>query len=130
MPLTAPPLLPHVEVDFNVRSGDGWVRTRLNKVSPQQDPDTGSFIWAIERHEGLRGLATVAKVDHDRGLLYLDVDWDSVRPAQAQSPTTSSIWELAKSSGGRFGIKSAVPNAVPTGQRVQLRSAELAEFAG
>ncbi|MEX2620006.1 MAG: hypothetical protein WD250_07285 [Egibacteraceae bacterium] len=108
MPMTAPTLLPHVEVDFNVRSREGWVRTRLDKVPPGQELEVGSTLWVFEREEGLRGLASVAEVDHERGLLYLDVEWDSIELGPQQTSNTN--WELQKGSRGRLGIK--VPDSV------------------
>lgn len=131
MSVTAPSVLPHVEVDFNVRSGDGWVRTRLAKVSNPQQLQTGSAVWVVERHEALRGLATVAKIDHERNLLYLDVDWGSVEPVPESLQTSNANWELQRLSGGRLGVRVSKELVTIRGSEfsppARPRSAELTE---
>lgn len=110
MPMTAPFPLPHVPVDFNVRSANGWVRTRLMKASSPQDLEVGSAMWVIERDEGLRGLAIVAEIDHERGLLYLDIEWDSVSAASDRGETSNTSWELLRLSAGRREGKLTSPS--------------------
>lgn len=98
MSMTTSPLLPHVEVDFNVRSGDGWVRTRLAKASSPQELEPGSTVWVIESDEGLRGLAIVAQIDRERGLLYLNVEWDSVEEVTDLAPVFKGVGDGRPSS--------------------------------
>lgn len=66
-----------VPIDLNVRVEHGytyaWIRD-VDGPSPQQ----GDQVEVYEPESGLTGFAIVARVDADRALVFLDVDWGSL----------------------------------------------------
>lgn len=88
MSLVASPFLPNVAVDFNARSA-GSVRVRQSKASGPLE--VGDAVLVYEPDEGLHGLAVVNRVDEERGLLYLDVDWDTVTDAEVIAQPTGTL---------------------------------------
>lgn len=68
---------PTIEIDLNVR-------TRNNETySGIEDADArvhvGQAVYVTEPEDGIIGDATVSRLDHARDLIYLAVDWSSLR---------------------------------------------------
>jgi len=62
-----------VRIDLNARSRDGYVRTRLSRAD---GPIVlGDDVVAYEPDDRIAAPARVRRIDHDRGLVYLSVDW-------------------------------------------------------
>ena len=69
--------LPRVPIDLNDRSHGGLTRARLADASAPVG--AGDAVVACEPEEGVVALAHVRQVDSDKGLIFLEVDWASLR---------------------------------------------------
>lgn len=65
-----------VQVDLNSRSRDGFVVARLSRSTGPVA--LGSVVSAFEPDDEVAAPARVARIDRERGLIYLDVDWDAL----------------------------------------------------
>jgi hypothetical protein len=72
------PRLPQrVRVNLNAITEDGLVRIRRTHFEQPVRP--GSLVRIVEPVDEIEGFATVARVNAQTGLVYLDVAWDSLR---------------------------------------------------
>jgi hypothetical protein len=67
-----------IEIDLNVRVGTNWTYAEYEDVDGPL-PSVGDTVHVIESESGLRGEATVATLDRHKELVYLDVNWTSLR---------------------------------------------------
>jgi len=67
----------YVEIDPNVRVRDNWTFTREEWVL---GPITvGANVRVVESEIGLIGNGRIEEYDEEQGLVYLSVDWESLR---------------------------------------------------
>ena len=66
-----------IEIDLNVRVRGNWTLAGL------EDADgpvrAGDMVEVFEQESGLVGKGQIQEIDVDRGLIYLSVDWKSLR---------------------------------------------------
>lgn len=63
-----------IQIDINWQDRDG--RTPAPYTGPA--PEVGEHVVAFEPEDGVRADAVVLAVNPDRGLVVLEVDWDSM----------------------------------------------------
>lgn len=66
-----------VEIDLNVRVRGNWTYTGLEDADGPVE--VGDIVQVFEPESGLEGHGRVEEVDEARQLIYLSVDWASVR---------------------------------------------------
>lgn len=86
-----------VRIDLNARSSaeGGATVALLADVVGEVVP--GAQVRVEEPEDGLVGNATVVKVDHRAGLVYLDVDWSSLREVIRRGVTVAPVWRYSSS---------------------------------
>jgi hypothetical protein len=67
-----------IHIDPNVRIRGGMTYAGLEDISGPR-PEPGDNVTVVEIESGLVGHATVDSIDDDKQLIYLDVDWASLR---------------------------------------------------
>ena len=67
-----------IEIDPNVRVESGWTYSGFEDVTGPV-PMVGELVTVFESEDRIQGEAFVTRVDRDRRLVYLDVDWSSLR---------------------------------------------------
>ncbi|GFJ87840.1 hypothetical protein [Phytohabitans rumicis] len=65
-----------IEIDLNSRGRDGYVRARLRKAD--RPVVAGDEVTVFEPDDQVAAVATVVRVDEERGFLSLDVDWSTL----------------------------------------------------
>jgi hypothetical protein len=66
-----------VRVDFNARDARDFVPLALERLG--DDSLVGDAVEIYDGEEGFFGPATVADIDVERGIAYLDVSWSELR---------------------------------------------------
>jgi hypothetical protein len=66
-----------VRVDFNARDKRGLIPVPLARLS--SEAEINDIIEAYDGEEGFFGPASVAHIDTERSLAYIDVAWDQLR---------------------------------------------------
>lgn len=66
-----------VKINLNAISGDGLVRVRTARADGPVE--VGQLVRIVEPTDEIEGIAKVARINHDTGLMYLDVRWNSLR---------------------------------------------------
>lgn len=73
------PLTALVNVDLNAVTPDGQLLVRVSDFS--RYPVQGALVGVLETGQELKGVAHVARVSDSSGLVYLDLDWESLQDA-------------------------------------------------
>lgn len=66
-----------VEIDPNVRSAEGWVRTPLRYVTGRVTP--GQPVRAFESEDGIAYDGVVRGIDSVRAVVFIEIDWSSLK---------------------------------------------------
>lgn len=101
-----------VRVDFNARDGRDFVplaRTRLG-----EDVAAGETVEVYDGEEGFYGPATVADIDTERGVAYLDVAWSELRDPDP-IPKVEVRGDLVLTTSSGFFIPSGLVILSPPG---------------
>lgn len=83
-----------VEIDLNVRVRGNWTFTGLEDADGPVE--VGDIVQVFEPESGLEGHGRVEEVDEARQLIYLSVDWASVREPDdgALSPKGAAAFRI------------------------------------
>lgn len=71
------PSLQRVHVDLNAITAEGLIRVRYSRF--QAHVRCGEVIQIYEPIDGVEGLAHVARINERTGLVYLDIEWQTLR---------------------------------------------------
>lgn len=100
--------LPRIEIDPNVRLADNSTYAPLTALAGGGPLEPGQDVIVFESEAGIEGTGKIRSVDTDLAMIYLDVDWASLRPAAAarRTATCSCCPATAESeqTGGNSGL--------------------------
>ena len=68
-----------LRIDPNVRLGKAATYVGFEDVLTVEVPRCGETVQVVEPDSGLSGLASVARVDTERKLIYLNIDWSKLK---------------------------------------------------
>lgn len=95
-----------VEIDLNVRVRGNWT---FSGVDDADGPiHVGDFVEVYEGETGACGSGRIEEIDYERGLIYLSVDWASIR-----LPEPVRFWTLQGSFAQGVTVRRAVTRCVP-----------------
>lgn len=74
-----------VTIDINVRLGGSATYCGYEDIADGVQLHRGERVWVMGDETDLVGWGTVTSLDAQKRLVYLDVDWPSMRPAMPNS---------------------------------------------
>ena len=99
-------LVAPVPINSNAITADGLVRVRGSYFDGKPAP--GAVVQVIERDDALEGLGRVVRINEKTNLVYLAVDWASLRDIAVRQPTS------------KYSVSTASASAEPKKSLVQL----------
>ena len=103
------PVPVRVRIDLNARSKDGYVLARLSRADGPVF--SGDYVVAFEPDDRVAAQARVVRIDDERGLIYLAVDWLSLAEdhvPQRILPQPSSVIGLLANAAERASMRFRV----------------------
>lgn len=111
--------LTRLDVDFNARTREGYVRLRLPRGEAQR-LQPGDRVTAVDPVDGIQAEAVLARVNQDSGVAALEVDWHSFEevPARSSPAATTPRWLGELHTTGKItNLCSSITNVVVLGLR-------------
>lgn len=92
-----------VVIDLNVRTNGDLTYSLLDDVQGTVAP--GAVVRVVEPESDIVGTATVARIDHRKGLIYLAVDWSSLHTSTPEDQEVPASDSLLLRTGGSFPLR-------------------------
>lgn len=69
---------PRIEIDLNVRTRNNETYAGIEDADTN-DPNVGDEVYVVQSEDEIIGDATITRIDLEKDLVYLAVDWTSLR---------------------------------------------------
>lgn len=94
-----------VDIDPNVRVRHNWTYASFGDIHGGA-AHVDDIVHVHVEETDLHGVGRIVDVDWDKKLIYLEVDWASIRPGPLQAPT--SVWTVIHPFAGAFWSRTPI----------------------